>query len=1163
MSKTSRSGLLLAALLSLAAAGSAQESRASIAGTITDPSGSVIAAARLRLTSVDTGVAFDTISNEVGQYRYLFLNPGKYKLTAEMAGFRNFVREDIELHVSQTATIDITLQLGSQTETVTVGAEAPLIESEKADRGLVINNRNVVELPLNIRNPIMLAALTPGIQAIGTTLDLNPFSNNGISSWSVNGSASKTTDFLLDGAPNNAVYNQENTIAYVPPIEAVQEFKVMTSTYDAQYGRSGGGTVNVSLKSGTNSLHGSGYEFLKRTGLNANTFADNAKGNPRQGNALNQYGFTVGGPVLIPKLHNGKDKTFFFFAYEGYGEDIFRANESIASVPTPEQRRGDFSQTFDNKGSLMPIYDPTSTRLEGGRWVRTLFPSNTIPESQINPVAANVAKNYPLPNTTTPGSTAWQNNYYFANNVGRFDFQNYTARIDHHVSPRQRIYGRWIYNNFVQHRITNGIPGLGANARTGGKRNDGLILDSVTTVTPSTILNVRASLTRWVEDIRLPDNIRSFRATQIGWPQSLVSQLPDQARFPYFSVSGYSSLGNDQVSFEPTNVLSLQPNVAVVHSRHTMKAGLDFRITRYTQLRPGQSGGRLNFDRGFTRRDYNVQDALSGNGFASLLLGYAASGSIDNNVQPYYQWVYYATWFQDDIKLTRRLTLNLGLRGDYTSPVTERFNRVNRGFFPDQVNPISDRIDQSKFPGYKVRGGIGFAGVNGLPRSPFNADRNNIQPRLGGAFQLTPTTVLRGGWGIFYTNPVSNGYTNGYSLTTPYVATLDSGRTPANNLSNPFPDGVLQPPGNAQGMMTLLGQGPSFSNPDNRLSYVHQFSFGIQRQLPGNMAIDASYVGSRTMSVPVGKGFNEPGVDVLDKGNPWKGGDPNYLNERLPNPFEGLIPGTSLNSATISRFQLLRPYPQFSGFSIAQLNDGRLWYNSLQMSFEKRYSQGLTATVTYTLSKNIESVSYLNSQDARPTRSLTDWDRTHRLVIAPIYDLPLGPGRRFLNTNSALLGRLVGGWETIVTTIIQSGDPMNIPSNVYLLGDPRLENPTWDRMFKTGVIDADGTVRNVLPGESPVFAVRPPNSLRVTPARYGNIRNQWGNTFNISLIKNTRIRENMSCQFRAEAFNAFNTPVFASDPDQSPTSTNFGRIFRDNGQSNLPRNIQLGVRFHF
>lgn len=1154
---------VFALLLSLNNAGFAQESRASIAGTMTDPTGAVVVAAKLHLANVETGVQFEAETNEVGQFRMIFLSPGRYKLTAEQTGFRTFVRDNIQLQVSQTATIDIVLQLGSQSDVVTIDAEAPLLEAEKADRGLVINNRNVVELPLNIRNPVMLMTLTPGIQAIGTTADLNPFSNNGISSWSVNGSSAKTTDFLLDGAPNNAVYNQENTIAYVPPIEAVQEFKVMTSTYDAQFGRSGGGTVNISLKSGTNSLHGSVYEFLKRTGLNANTFADNAKGNPRQGNTLNQYGFTVGGPVIIPKLHNGKDQTFFFFAYEGYGEDIFRASESIASVPTLDQRKGDFSKTFDNGGRLMPIYDPLSTTLVGGKYVRTQFPNNSIPSNMINAVGANIANTYPEPNTTTAGSTAWQNNYYFASNVGRFDFQNYIARIDHNFGPKQRIYGRWIHNDFLQGRITNGMPGLAGNARSGGKRNDGIVIDSVTTISPTVVLNLRASMTRWIEDIRLPEEYRSFRATQIGWPESLVNQLPGPDRFPFIAVSGYSSIGNDQISVEPTNVFSFQPNVAVVRSRHMIKAGLDFRVTRWSQYRPAFSGGRMNFDRAFTRQDYLVQDALSGNSAASLLLGYGVSGNIDNNVKPYFEWIYYAPWIQDDIKVTRRLTLNLGLRWDYTVPVTEMHDRVNRGFFKDQLNPVSSLIDQSKFPGYKVYGGIGFGGLDGLPRSPFSPNRKNLQPRVGAAFQLTPQTVLRGGWGTFYTNPVSNGYSSGYSLSTPYVSSLDAGRTPANNLSDPFPSGVLVPPGSSQGLMTLLGQGPSFANLDSRLSYVHQFSFGIQRQLPGRSVVDVAYVASRTKSVSTTNGFNEVGADVLNQGNPALGGDPNYLNAQVPNPFQNLMPGTSLNSATVSRSQLLRPYPQFTGFNISQLNDGQLWYNSFQMSFEKRYSKGLTATVTYTLSKNIESVTYSNAQDPAPTRSVTDWDRPHRLVVAPIYDLPFGPGRKFLNSTNPVVRGLVGGWETIATTIIQSGDPMNIPTNVYLLGDPRLENRTWDRMFKTGVIDVNGTVRNVFPGESPVFAVRPPNSLRVTPTRYGNMRNAWGTTFNFSLIKNTKIREKMSCQFRAEAFNALNTPIFSSDPDGSPTSTNFGKIIRDNGQTNSPRNIQLGIRFIF
>jgi hypothetical protein len=395
------------------------------------------------------------------------------------------------------------------------------------------------------------------------------------------------------------------------------------------------------------------------------------------------------------------------------------------------------------------------------------------------------------------------------------------------------------------------------------------------------------------------------------------------------------------------------------------------------------------------------------------------------------------------------------------------------------------------------------------------------------------------------------------------VATLDAGRTPASSIDNPFPTGILQPAGPAAGMLTFLGQGPSFTNPNSRVPYVHQFSFGIQRRLPGNLVVDVSYVGSRSMAQTVSKGFNEVSLETLNRGNPHLGGDPNFMNQQVPNPFAGLIPGTGLNSGTVPRSQTLRPFPQFTAFNVEQLNDGRIWYNSLQVTATKRYSHGLSFTTTYTLSKNIESIDYLNAQDPAPTRSLTDWDRTHRLVLAPSYELPFGAGRRFLSGSNGFVKRVVGGWQGVFTTVLQSGDPMSIPGNVYLLGDPRLPNPTFARLFKTGVIDVNGTVRNVEPGEKPVFQIRPPFSTRTTPIRYGNIRNQWATTLDASLIKNTAVREKWNLQFRIDAFNAFNTPVFSSDPNLDPTSPNFGKIFPDNGQSNFPRNIQLGIRFVF
>ncbi|MCX6602705.1 MAG: carboxypeptidase regulatory-like domain-containing protein, partial [Acidobacteria bacterium] len=824
----------------------AQETRATLSGTISDATGAIVTDTRIRLSNRDTSVGFEAVTNKDGQYRFLFLNPGKYRLSTEKAGFKGFVRDGIELNVGQSAVVDVTLQVGQVSDSVTITGDAPLLDMEKADRGLVIDNKSVADLPLNIRNPIMLAVLTPGIVQTGGAQHLNPFSNSGISSWSINGGRGTNNEFLLDGAPNNAVYNGVNNVAFVPSVDAVQEFKVVTGAYDAQYGRTGGGVINISIKSGTNRWHGSAYEFLKRTSLNANTFANNSKSAERQGNALDQYGFTVGGPITIPRLYSGKDRTFFFFAYEGYREDTYYPSESISSVPSTEQRRGDFSRTFDNNGAIFSIFDPLSGRFEGANWIRSAFPGNVIPANRISPVAANIIKLYPEPNTSTPGSVAWQNNFFLNPNVGAFKFKNVMSRVDHTISSRQRIFGRWSWNDFKQLRNTNGIPGVAGDYRNGGKRNNGAVIDYIANLTPTTILNFRASISYWVEDLTPFGNV-GFDITQLGFPKSLADQMPKRDLFPQISIANVRSLGHGSgnVTFEPTTVLSLHPNLVHVRGKHTLKTGLDSRVTRYTQLRPGAAAGTYDFNRGFTRRDYLVQDATSGVGAASFLLGYAGSGSVANVAAPYFQWIYFAPWVQDDIKISRKLTVNLGFRWDLNYPLTERFNRMNYGFFSNRDNPITSRIDQAKFPGFAVKGGIGFAGAGGNPRSPMAMDWNNFQPRVGAAYAVNDKTVIRGGWGLFFLNPTFRGNLNGFSQSTPFISSLDAARTPASTFDNPFPTGILQPAGAATGMSTFLGQGPSFINPDFRVPYVHQFSFGMQRQVPGNILLDVSYVGSR------------------------------------------------------------------------------------------------------------------------------------------------------------------------------------------------------------------------------------------------------------------------------------------------------------------------------
>jgi hypothetical protein len=1142
-----------------------QESRASLSGVIADASGSVLPGVSVQLANVGTGIALTSTTNDAGLYRFLFLNPGKYKLVATMSGFKTFERDNIELAVAEDGTLPIKLELGAQTDKITVTGEAPLIDAEKADRGMVVDSQLVVDMPINTRNPIMLAAMANGITPTGgSTLDQKPFSNSADGSWSVNGGVGSTLEFLLDGAPNNTIYNGVSTVAHVPSVDAVQEFKVTTSIYDAQSGHTGGGAINISTRSGTNNYHGTGYEYLKRANFNAAAFLDNAHGNPSPSNALDQYGFTIGGPASIPKLYKGQDRTFFFFAWEKYHEDQEYPGEKVASVPSAMQRQGDFNDTVDNSGRVYTVYDPTTGRADStGRWIRSPFPGNRIPADRINPASAKILALFPAPNTVSSGSVPWQNNYYAADNIADFNFTNVMARLDHTFSEKEKVYARWAWSNFVQVRTANAIPGIGGDHRNGGKYSNGGVVDSLTMLTPNTILDVRASLTYWTEKIGPPDY--GFSAVQWGWPTSVVSQLTERALLPSIAINGATTLGNasSNITFEPTTVFSLQPNVAMPRGRQTIKAGLDFRVTRYTQYRPNVDRGIFSFDQGFTRSDYQVQDALSGNGLASMLLGYPASGSAGFTAAPFFQWIHTAPWVQDDIKITSRLTLNLGLRWDVTSPVTERFNRLNRDFLLTQVNPISSQIDQTKFPGLKVYGGIGFVAQNGAPRSPFNSNLANFQPRLGFAYRLASKTVLHGGWAIFYLAPTDSGITSGFSQTTPYVSTQDSGRTASGSIANPFPTGLLQPAGAAGGMSTFLGQGVTFANPDSKNPYVHQFSFGIQQELPGKISAGASYVGSRTINALVGRSIDSISLADLALGDPTKGGNPNVLTTQVPNPFQNLLPGTTINGATIARSQALRPYPEFTGITENDLNTGHVWYNSLQASLRKRYSSGLSISANYTFSKNIQALSYLNAQDPAPTNTPVAWDRPQRFSLAPSYELPFGRGKPLLRSANGFVNRLVSGWQVLFNTVYQSGAPMAIPGNVTILGDTRLLDPTWDRLFKTGYIDTNGVVRNVLPGEQPVFAIRQANTLQTTPLRWGNLRDRWATTYDAAAIKTTRIREGVSLQFRLEAFNALNTPVFSSDPNLSPTSPNFGRLIRDNGQNNAPRSLQFAFRLKF
>ena len=1143
----------------------AQEARSTVSGTITDQSGASIVGAQVRITNADTGVTLSAVANDVGQYHLLFVSPGTYRLTTTMPGFRTFMRENIVITLGEAATLDVHMEVGSQADTVIVSAQAPLLDGEKADRGLSVDEKSLSSLPLIARVPNLIATLSPGvIWTAPNYTSLAPFSNGAFSSFSINGSISPSAEFLLDGAPNDMIYQAAHSVAYVPPVDAVEEFKVVTGAYDAQYGRNGGGVVTVAIKSGTNTLHGTAYEFMKRSFLDANTFANNAAGGAKNYDKLDEWGGTLGGPVWIPKIYKGKDKTFFFVAYEKYHWNTL-ARAQVSSVPTPDQRSGDFSKTFNNAGQLNTIYDPNTGRSVNGTWVRDPFPGNIIPANRIDPVGAKMAATYPLPNQAPPGFVNWQNNYFSPLNT-QYYFPNIVARVDHNFSEKERIYGRYVYNNQLLNDISNAyLTGPGADNRYGNKVNNAVVLDSVTVYNSTTTLDVRASLNRWTQNYAPKDYSTATGAQAIGLPASLVSQFEEPFRFPYITASNYQYLGESgsNIWYAPSTNWGLAATLSLTRGRHYIRTGLDFRLMHLANYQSAFAGSTFAFDQTFTRANYLTADSVSGNSVAAMLLGAATSGGVDYIARPYYSWRYYAPWVQDDIKVLRRLTLNIGLRWDVLGPLSERYNRLNYGFFPDQVNPISSKINQTAFPNYKVNGGIGFTGVGGNPRTAFNTDWNNIQPRLGAAFQLTSNTVLRGGFGISYLPQVSFGNSFGFSQSTPYVASLTSNQTPAGAVSSPFPSGLIAPVGASQGLSTLVGQSPNFANASGSIGYVYNYSFGIQKQLANQFRIEASYVGSRTFDVGVTNTYNALSKQNLSRGDVTQGGNTNALTAQVPNPFQGLLPGTSLNSATVAAQQLLLPFPEFTGLSQQNIPVGSVWYNSLQTNIQKRYSKGFSLIGSYTFSKNIQALSFLNAQDALPARTIVPFDRTHVFTLASVYELPFGPGRMFLNKSHSLMSRLVGGWQVMGNFTWQSGVPMTVPSGVFVVGNPVLADRTPAHMFNTGLIQANGTVVNTVNSLAPAFQIQPAFTLRTSSLYFGNLRDRWGPQLDMALTKSTKIKERLNLEIRADALNALNHPLWGGDPVITPTAPNFGQLLINNGQSNAPRQFQLSARIVF
>ena len=1050
--------LLGAALLMLSAASGAiaQEFRATVKGQVLDSSKGALPGATVSMVNAETNEVATAITNAEGNYTIPFLKPGLYALTVELSGFQKYTRNGMRLEVSQTAVINVALGVGGLTEEVTVSAESPILETSNANRGTVIDNKRIAELPLQSRSPMALATLVAGVNYNAQAIYLRPFDNGALADFSMNGGANRNNEFLLDGVPNNANVNGNN-IAYVPPAEALQEFKIATNTYDAQYGRTAGGVVNMSLKSGTNSFHGVGYEFYRRKWLDANSFFLNARNSPKADHYLDQYGFSFDGPVIIPKLYNGKDKTFFLFVGEKYREGT--PAPLTSTTPTDAMKSGDFSNYRDSAGNVIPIFDPGTGRNVDGAWVRDQFPGNRIPAERINSVARQILQYYPSPNNVDSSVAAWQNNLAYPEHFNKDVFWNWVGKVDHNFGPNDRFYARWGKNERNEIRNTTPIPsGPSQNGQLPLIRsNDAIVADWVHVFGAGAVFNLRGGYSNFLELSR-SDEAVGFDATSLGFSPSLISQLPAQL-FPVVTMDDYVQLsrGANKVI---SKIWSVQPNVSINKGKHNIRSGLDMRTTTVEQRTVGSAGMQFGFTRSFTQRDFNRNDATSGSSFASFLLGAANSGFIDNNVLPNFNWTFIAPWVQDDWRVTDKLTLNGGFRWDFSGPLSEKENRLNYIFDPSIVNPVQNRINQAQFPGYPVRGGLTFVDVDGTPDTPWEYDTNNVQLRAGFAYMINDKTVLRGGYGRYYLNPVGQGQQQGFSLQTTLTSSNDGNRTSTYALSNPFPNGVQTPPGSALGPLTFLGRDVTYANNEYIVANVDQFSIGIQRQLPWNVSLEVSYAGSRSHDQDTQfRGINEPSRALQDQCDVTKGGNRAFCDAQLPNPFFG-VPGfegtNRFTSATLSRFELSRPYPQFTNIIQTERNDGTIKYDSLQFVANKRWAKGLTVNGSYTWVPRFDVVgsgpgtlpnpsgnalnAFIDNATAEVNVSPYFTHRNHRITASGVYEFPFG------QDSGGLKKALLYGWSVAPVFVYQSGQPWLLPANTELVGDPIGEGAEDERL---------------------------------------------------------------------------------------------------------------------
>jgi hypothetical protein len=1125
--------------LFLSAALNAQDFRSTLQGTVSDPSQSSIANAAITLRSVDTGQDRTTVTNADGFFIFQLLPPGNYELTVKAAGFRTSVEKGISLALTQTLRQDVALQLGDTADTVNVVANIAVLETDTTSLGTAIRSEIRDNLPLKGRSSLFMFTLTPGVVNNRYGEDTRP--NDTITNifFSANGAPVAATDIFVDGASNTVNVNRGVNISqWVPSVDAIAEFKLEMGTLSAEYGRSGGSITNMVIKSGTNSVHGTAYHFFRNSALDANLYFARGQGRKLAAFSANTYGFALGGPVWFPKLYDGRNKTFWFTSFEGAREG--NGQDNALSVPTAKMRTGDFSEV------PQALYDPYSVATVNGTPTRTPFAGNIIPANRQDPVSQKIMPFWPTPNRPSPNAAQpWVQNYGFSGKWPR-NYDMFVAKFDHRFNNSWNTFFRMNKGNglLVFPNDFNGIATQGRNVVN--RPNLGFSWGNTFLLNSSTTFDVRLGYAFGKED-NVPWS-DGFDLSSLGFSPQFIG-LTQRKAFPTIGVTGFTGLANSGLVSDIGRTYVLQTNVSHQRGKHVFKTGADLRLLYGNFFRNTNPSGSFSFSNAWSNGPSALTPAgNTGFPMASFLLG-LGGGTLANNNGVSILNKYYGFFFQDDYRATSKLTLNMGLRYEYETPRTERYDRTTRGFDIATPNAL----------GFGARGGLQYAGVAGQPRGIYNPDRNNFAPRFGFAYTMQQKTVLRGGYALHYMPVVGSVDPVGYSTTTAVVTSQD-GITPRDRLSNPFPAGLASVTGNTLGLSTLLGQNISYFDPSDVTPLLHTWNVNIQREVFSKSLLQIGYVGSRGINITsdpqtgINENINQVPAQFLSLGR--------SLLDVVPNPFAGKIAVGQLAGATVQRQQLLRPFPQFLNVTRNLPTFGNTVYHSFQTKFEQRLWHGLTTIVSYTYSKNIGDIGpYQNFYDRRVERAVTSFDVPHRLTITTSWDTPIGKGRKFLGNASKPVDLIMGQWNLATFSTFQSGFPLSfgVNQNTLFLAGAGAQRPNVPGDPKAGI---SGSITDRLGAYFNTAAFSQPADFTFgnVGSRVGWLRNPGMNNINLTLTKQFIISEKLKANLRASSFNLANHPVFAGPNTTFGALGQFGRI---SAQANLSRQTELVLRLIF